>query len=690
MKLNIVLPYAGAAELARIWAFQEQQIDFAREPERADRCTLAFAAVELMDHLQKSLKDGQVQITSAPAADRFSIFLRICTPGVAGSYMLRPCENGLVIESGDRTGVLYGVYELLKLQGWRWYEPNDMGEIAPEPQERLVLPSEPAEYRTMAELGRGFTIEGRMKESSGLLLWMARNRLNMGGQRQNTMPLMCKLGIAKRNGGHIFETLLDPDRPEPSGKTLWDAHPEWYGTPASGEKRKKTALQMQFCVSDPALMAFLSEELLARIMGEWHGADEIDVWGLDTWGSVCSCPSCRALGNGTDQNLYMASQFRTFLNRARAEGRLDRAVKLVLCSYEGTSTLFPPEKPVPQNLIDAGDYILYAPIVRCYAHTLADESCSYNRFYQHALSGWARVKPCIGLVALEYYNVGKFEDLPLLFTKTMQRDFQNYVRCGVRGFSYMHIPLVNWGMRALTQLLFAELSWDPNADVERLVGDYLQNRYAQYAAEMAEVYRKTEDAWRFITSWRDWKDKSFLYRMLNWDGRQPDKPLQVDDHFETPAKFEQMGLRSERLLCEALEQLNGVLRMEKNNTAHISAKTGAAVNPIEQRKSQRHSQLRYFLSEDKRLLIYGRDTLRLMLRMGQYYNALYDRRLSDAAAFWAQIEALEERLESYYLPLGFDERDIVSSDALLRTQLRDTIARCRKYRLEHALPCAGM
>lgn len=682
MRLDIVLPYAGAAEMARIWAFQEAQIDFEREPEKAERCTLSFAAVELMSHLQRSLKNGQVRITAEKDGGCFSVCLKINREIARSSYILRPCENGLMIEGGDRTGVLYGAYELLKLQGWRWYEPNDMGEIAPEPQEMLTLPSGTAEYRTVSELGRGFTIEGRMKESSGLLLWMARNRLNMGGQRQNTMPLMCKLGITKRNGGHIFEALLDPDRPEPSGKTLWEAHPEWYGMPASGKKQRETALQTQFCVTRPDLMAFLSEELLERIMGEWKGADEIDVWGLDTWGSVCSCPSCRALGNGTDQNLYMASQFRTFLNRARTEGRLDRDIKLVLCSYEGTSTLLPPEKPVPQNLIDAGDYILYAPIVRCYAHTLEDAGCSYNRFYQNALSGWSKVQPCIGLVALEYYNVGKFEDLPLLFSKTMQRDFQNYVRNGVRGFSYMHVPLVNWGMRALTQLLFAELSWDPNADVEQMVRDYLQNRYAQYAAEMAEVYQKTENAWRFITSWRDWKDKSFLYQMLNWDGRQPDKPLQVDDHFETPAKLEQMGRASEELLSEALEQLSRILRREKNNTAHISDKTGSAVNPIEQRRLQQHAQLRYFLSEDKRLLIYGRDTLRLMLRMGQYYNALYEQRLPEAADIWEQIESLEEQLESYYLPLRFDELDIVSSDALLRTQLRDTIARCRKYRIE--------
>jgi len=35
-------------------------------------------------------------------------------------------------------------------------------------------------------------------------------------------------------GGHIFETIVAPDRVMPPGKTLWEEHPQWYGLPASG------------------------------------------------------------------------------------------------------------------------------------------------------------------------------------------------------------------------------------------------------------------------------------------------------------------------------------------------------------------------------------------------------------------------------------------------------------------------
>ena len=32
---------------------------------------------------------------------------------------------------------MYGVYELLKMQGWRWIEPMDVGEVEPPLREKI-------------------------------------------------------------------------------------------------------------------------------------------------------------------------------------------------------------------------------------------------------------------------------------------------------------------------------------------------------------------------------------------------------------------------------------------------------------------------------------------------------------------------------------------------------------------------
>lgn len=137
------------------------------------------------------------------------------------AYALLPQKDGLLIRGAGRVGVLYGVYEFLKMQGWRWLEPGTAGEYAPEPGCGLLWPKNAVHDASASTLGRGFSIEGALKESADLLIWMARNRMNAYGDRPNTRALMRKLGIVMRDGGHIFEAILAPDRPTPSGRTLW-------------------------------------------------------------------------------------------------------------------------------------------------------------------------------------------------------------------------------------------------------------------------------------------------------------------------------------------------------------------------------------------------------------------------------------------------------------------------------------
>ena len=201
---------------------------------------------------------------------------------------------------------------------------------------------------------------------------------------------------------------------------------------------------------------------------------------------------------------------------------------------------------------DAGDYLIYAPIVRCYAHGFDDPGCSYNRAYASALSGWNQIRPHLPVMVLEYYNVSKFEDLPLLFTHSMAHDFQVYRRTGAAGFVYMHVPLVNWGMRALTQVLFAELAWDPDADIAKIKAEFLSRRYGAYAGQLRSVYDQIDMASQQITSWRAWKDRSLLSRLQSWNGGRPERPLQVDDHFQTPEAFDTAGEQTLSLLQAAL------------------------------------------------------------------------------------------------------------------------------------------
>ena len=687
MNINVITQFAGADKLTYQWSREEQSINFFSEPTEACRCTVSFAATELKEHLEAILISTGITISDTPSADAFNIYLTAKSMSERGeAYTITPSDGAISITGDGRVGVLYGVYELLKLQGYRWIEPGKIGTLIPPKSEALTLPKEEKRYSTTCPVGRGFSIDGRLNENEELLLWMARNRLNVYFNFPNTCRYMHKLGFILRDGGHIFEAILDPYRITSSGKTMFEEHKNWYGLPEGGERTAATALRTQFCVSNSDLLEHLAEALLKKIENEWREAEEINVWGFDTWGGICSCEKCKKIGNASDQMLHMASYFRRFLDKKRNTGALSRDVRLVLCAYEGSATVIAPQKPIPENIVKAGDHVLFAPIVRCYEHAFGDHTCSYNAEYDKALADWNTVKGDLQISALEYYNVSKFEDLPLLFHDSMKKDFVHYYKRGVRGFSYMHIPMVNWGVRALTHLLYAELSWNVFADTDVLIRDYLLARYGRYAEEMSGIYRSISEASASITSWRAWKRKSVLSKLLAWQGDIPSEPLQLDDHFSDYKHFEKKGSRILSLWQEALDGVEDLIRKEKNN-ADIITNIADALNPTDLLRLSDPSSILTHLRDDKRGLIYGLDSYTLEYLLVKYHEALRTEAFDSAAEIWNAIELTEEKLESYYLPATYTVSLIamISKDALTRTQLQDTVARCRKFRIKNGL-----
>ena len=250
--LTVVVPFAGADRETAVWAQQEDSIDFRRETEKAARCTSAFAALELQHYLTETLRGSSVSFAAERPPSGFFIELHIAEPASRiEKFSFARSGNGLVISAHNRISLLYGVYELLRLQGWRWYAPGKAGEIAPLPFDELRLPPEGQSFAPSFALGRGIDFSGISKESAELTLRMVRNRLDAGGYRPNTGALARKLGLSMVAGGHIFETILNPDRVLPSGKTLWEAHEPWYGLPADGTRAKSRALRTEFCMSQP-------------------------------------------------------------------------------------------------------------------------------------------------------------------------------------------------------------------------------------------------------------------------------------------------------------------------------------------------------------------------------------------------------------------------------------------------------
>jgi len=680
-KIAIVLPYPGAETQTPLWAFAENTIDFRAQPAEAARCTLAFAAVELKNYLQRTLESVSIAFTDQTSGGGLRIHLGVDDPGSKdGAFSLEAIPGGVSIRGAGRAGALYGAYEFLRLQGWHWFAPGVDGEIAPPKAAACRLPAGKISAQPSFPLGRGFVFECVSRESAQLLLWMARNRMNLSGFRPSTGPLGEKLCMSPAIGGHLFEPILQPDRLLPSGLTLWEERPEWFGLPESGVRRKELAHATQFCVSQESLMDFLAEELLGYLRGPWRRSDRVDVWGFDTWGGICRCPDCRRLGNGSDQSLHFVSRLRHRIDDARARGTLDHDVRLVLCAYEGTSTIAGPLHSVPENLLAAGDYVTFYPIKRCYAHDFTADRCATNRAYRGHLESWLAARGALPVMIGEYYNVSKYEDLPLLFTRRLAADLPAYHRMGARGMTYMHLPLVAWAMRTLTQALYAQLSWDATTDVAAFLEAYFRLWYGPHAAPMRKAYELLEEAWSHVGQWRNWGPASVLSQLQAWDGATPEQPLAGNDEL-APGTLAAAGARSLGLMEEARGLMEEAARAERRRLARgPEAASAAALNPIEAREREmRRGQYERRLGEDRRLLRYGIEVMDLMAQAAAYHNGLASGDASAAESAWTRMEALEEQLDAYYLPIDYEQpgAGLVARDALTRSQLRDLMRRCR-------------
>ena len=412
--------------------------------------------------------------------------------------------------------------------------------------------------------------------------------------------------------------------------------------------------------------------------------EEVYIWGFDTWGEICNCEKCRSLDNGTNQTVFFLSQLRKILNKAVVRSRLERNVRLIMCAYEGTITISAPTKAIPRNLIESGDTCVFYPINRCYEHDFADSSCSYNTNYSHYLAEWAICHPRLPIILGEYYNVSRFEDLPLLFTKRIVNDLPAYHKVGVRGMTYMHPPVTNWGVRALNNLLFAELAWDIHADVEQLLHEYFSKYYGPYEKTAREAFELIEKAWLRIANWRSWTEKSVLSWLLRWDGTKPEHPLAVDDHFGDPDRTIESGHLSVDWLSKAKSLIENTLAdcriISSQNSTYGDQ---VAVNTAQAQQFKRTNKFEKRLAEDRRMLLYGIDVMAIMTELVAYHDALFRDDISTASSTWNKIEGLADRMACYYIPICCNEggTGFVLKDALARSQVGDVLNRCRKYRL---------
>lgn len=417
-----------------------------------------YAAEELQRYLEKMTGVKLPVTDDAQPATRREILIGESTrlrrvqaqAGALGTdgFLLRSERDRLVIHGGKPRGTLNGVYTLLEEQlGVRWYTPDL--EVVPRTN-RLTLARLDEVHSPALEYREVYWTDV-MRDGD----FAARHRLN--GQH-------CRL--KQKHGGpaavyypfvHSFDLLIPPQ--------LFGEHPEYF--PLIDGKRYEGYAQR--CLSNPDVRR-LAIARVRQWIREHPDATIISVSQNDTrrW---CRCEACKNLD---DREGSPAASLIQFVNAIAEDLERDfPAIRIDTLAYQYTRK--PPKtlRPHP-NVI-----IRLCSIECCFAHPLASCDSPENARFREDLRAWQPVAP--KLYVWDYTPNFAHYQQPFPNFAVLQPNVRFFAAHRVTGLfeqgNYSPGGLGELG--PLRAYLLAKLLWNPKADVEKHMQEFLFAYYGQ-------------------------------------------------------------------------------------------------------------------------------------------------------------------------------------------------------------------
>jgi hypothetical protein len=516
---------------------------------------LAFAGEELARYMRKLTGRtldvlGVREVTGRADAIWLGVCDQMPLPPGAGleaapwddGYALWNSDAGLYVAGRNARSVLFGVYAFLEQQGVRYLRPGYEGEVVPRVEELWLPGSEPqsavveqARYRH-----RGVCIEGAPSIAHALEMvdWCAKKRMNtvflqflssryfynLWYERaynaehadrsvseaealaldDQVIASLKKRGLVLHRVGHGW-TSAAFGMPRSGWVTAGEEVPPQYVrwlAEVDGERAlfQDIPINTELCYSHgPAFDAFV--ETIVAYCEQHPELDVVHVWLSDATNNKCECPGCRELS--------ISDWYVKVINALSAELR-QRAPRMRFVFLAYIELLWAPE----ELEIDAGAVgtpesegnaiLMYAPIRRCYGHSLDDPDCddgapwprpplneysasAYNAFYVQRLADWRKA---FGGDSFDYdYHLmwaiwQQMTDTRI--ARLFHEDLQQLQALGLNGIvSCQSFRVFYPSGLAMTAL--AESLWDPDVPWEQMRRRYLSAAFGEDAA-LADRY----------------------------------------------------------------------------------------------------------------------------------------------------------------------------------------------------------
>jgi hypothetical protein len=479
-------PYSSAEEANDA----ASSIQWDADQQRPAAVTMSWAALELKRWLTRSGLHASITTPQAYGSGGHSIALvLLATPDPSlGDQGFRIGTRGLVtqITANDRVGVLYGSYVLLERLGFRWFDPAN--EIVPTTVDLATL-SRLDVTELPATKYRGFWVPSHGDAlDEPFAIWMARNRLNLGGQ--GPPSLRRKLGVYSWNGGHdiVQQELGHPE--------VFAQHPAWFGL-IRGIRQAIDATASQYinpAYASPELADFIASRLIARLEnGDLKNVDILALWPSDGFGTWDESPEARSLGNNTDTLLVFYSRILQQFEQARSGGTLSRPVALSGISYN--ETWQPPQDPNHFVALARPDYIhVYYDPERSFGLPITEQlpARSANRRFVDNITLWKSLGP-VPFGVTEYFNNSSYSAVAVTDHPSLIENYRFEMRgTGSVLYAYMHPLDRHVGPRQLTNWLVAKVAWKggdvTDMDAHAWLNDFFLSQFGGQSDAMRQVF----------------------------------------------------------------------------------------------------------------------------------------------------------------------------------------------------------
>lgn len=437
---------------------------------------MQYAAEELSTALQKI--SGVKFPVSTTAGKKFNIFLG--TPqnspviGKLKNTLRLPGENAidtvavyaqnenLYLAGNNPRSVLYAVYAFLQNQlGVRWYWPGDDGEFITKRQSYTLPGALKYNYTPPFKI-RAFS-PCHWHRHVPTEIWLARNFLN-GDSR--TLSIRDKAGFIRITGGHRVTVY--------NAKKVFDLKPELFSLIAGRRDRSGYA----GCWSNPEFTKQVIDNVAKLI--KKNNAEIINIFPADIT-QRCECEKCSVNPDRSSRWFNYYYQLITELKKQFPK------LKFAGIAYQEY-------RAIPTSEVKGLEYVEYCHYNRCYAHKLDDPSCKINARSMKELRAWKKKAP-IGIYGYEF---DIFNPATMLAnwksTADAMRTYRDLQAVRVKTEMSVYYPKNTPRAKLTPQInrianwMWAQLVWNPDADVSALLKDWCQTVYGKEAAPFMYAY----------------------------------------------------------------------------------------------------------------------------------------------------------------------------------------------------------